>query len=277
MKKKDGFTLVELLVVIGIIALLISILLPALGKARRTAQTAACLSNLHQLLLATTMYVNENKGILPGWDYSGTYYPNTTDWTESLAREMGLKWVYWAQPGDSFDINGNSVAGAKYPGNNIPAYRCPSGPADLLGDPYWIPRHPTNYVISFFASDPVYNHYWCNYSYSKTTQWKAASFPMFMVGFQISEPLPSSLTSPAWAYYVDPSRTTTVNSSVAFRHGTGNPADPNNNSRATNVVFLDGHAQTLRAADFWNTYPSFENDTMPGATGQMYRAASAYH
>jgi prepilin-type N-terminal cleavage/methylation domain-containing protein/prepilin-type processing-associated H-X9-DG protein len=65
-RSSPGFTLVELLVVIGIIALLISILLPALAKARSTAQRAACLSNQKQIVLAILMYAGDNKGTLPG-------------------------------------------------------------------------------------------------------------------------------------------------------------------------------------------------------------------
>jgi type II secretory pathway pseudopilin PulG len=57
--------LVELLVVIGIIALLIAILLPALQKARDAANRTACLSNMRQLAVAFVMYTNDNKGAFP--------------------------------------------------------------------------------------------------------------------------------------------------------------------------------------------------------------------
>src|SRR5689334_23155426 len=66
-KARQGFTLVELLVVIGIIALLISILMPALNNARTQARTTQCLSNLRQLTAAFQMYVNNNKGKTVGY------------------------------------------------------------------------------------------------------------------------------------------------------------------------------------------------------------------
>jgi len=64
-RRSSAFTLVELLVVIGIIAVLVSILLPALGRARRQARTAQCLSNVRTISLGAMQYWNESKGYSP--------------------------------------------------------------------------------------------------------------------------------------------------------------------------------------------------------------------
>ena len=63
----SGFTLVELLVVIGIIAVLISVLLPVLGKARESAVQIQCLSNIRQFGIADQMYINQYNWHLPSW------------------------------------------------------------------------------------------------------------------------------------------------------------------------------------------------------------------
>ncbi len=100
--RRNAFTLVELLVVIGIIALLISILLPALSKARGSANDLKCKSNLRSIGQALTIYVSQYKGRIPATEMCGQSYTaadisvtgTTIYWFERL---MGEKLM--AMPG----------------------------------------------------------------------------------------------------------------------------------------------------------------------------------
>src|ERR1700681_1419059 len=75
-----AFTLVELLVVIGIIAVLISILLPALNTAREQARRVQCLNNVRQLTMAWLLYANNNKGRLCSSNTQSAFSATPNQW-----------------------------------------------------------------------------------------------------------------------------------------------------------------------------------------------------
>lgn len=92
---RPGFSLVEMLVVIGIIALLMALLFPALVRAQRHAQTVQCADQLRQLGLGLQMYAGANHGWLPAWSDWHTWPPGLSDdtagpaWTVEMIPYLG--------------------------------------------------------------------------------------------------------------------------------------------------------------------------------------------
>lgn len=128
-----GFTLVELLVVIGIIAVLLGILIPTLGRAREQANRAACSSNLRTLAEAFIMYTNENKGWLPATGMGDGRLPHD--------------WFYW----DKTRNNGGSAIGP-YLVSNLRRDALPSDPPAIKEEIFRCPSDDWTFRIR--RSDP---------------------------------------------------------------------------------------------------------------------------
>jgi prepilin-type N-terminal cleavage/methylation domain-containing protein len=146
--RKGGFTLVELLVVIGIIALLISILIPVLGRARDQANRVACLSNIRQIGIAFRMYASENKDWCP--------------WAAPLNRpDLYADWIHWRTGINNQGLASSAIAPYLGGGKGFAkdtslekVFRCP---ADRLQDRPSFTQYPYSYTMNiYFGSNGDY-------------------------------------------------------------------------------------------------------------------------
>ena len=129
---RGGFTLVELMVVLGVVMVLAGLTLTGLAGARKAAQSAVCLSNLRQLAAATADYAAAN----------GAAYP-PAQWSDASDPSLVRGWDYTRRGGAAVG------AGLLWPGRASPAVQqCPAfdGRAQAAGDPYTGYNYNTSYI-----------------------------------------------------------------------------------------------------------------------------------
>lgn len=118
---KSAFTLIELLVVIAIIAILASILLPALSKAKLQAIKTQCLNNEKQQLATLFMYAGENRDYLPDGEYGNWCWDMDAVLSGQLLAEGSTKWT-WYDPGTAPRFGPSDWFGPLPPGSSNPLW-----------------------------------------------------------------------------------------------------------------------------------------------------------
>jgi prepilin-type N-terminal cleavage/methylation domain-containing protein len=142
--RRRGFSLVELLVVFGIVAIMIGILLPALNRAREAARRTSCLNNVRQLVSAALIYAADNRDHLPEAASANTPLES------QLCPRSRLQPAWTVVGPERYVLPSIGGLLAKYlGGNGVRLWQCPSAPEDsfvLTGDdPYWGTRIPDEF------------------------------------------------------------------------------------------------------------------------------------
>ena len=240
-RHRPAFSLVELLVVIGIVAVLLALLLPLLGGMRESARRTACLSNLRQIGMALGAYADDSRGFLP---YSGTYAEvHPEDW-------------FWWQPSRLRDCGRYGIGPYLQLAAPEPAVmRCPSDDTASRPVTYTPEKYHFSYVMNWLIASggPDRGPYGTNLDVpgeatNKLTRVRGASTKV--LAYEEEAQTIDDATGVTW---VPPGVDAGLNL-LAVRHdGSRAAARPQQQRRRLpvpagrgNVVFCDGHGEFVR-------------------------------
>jgi prepilin-type N-terminal cleavage/methylation domain-containing protein/prepilin-type processing-associated H-X9-DG protein len=240
---KRGFTLIELLVVIAIIAILAGMLLPALAKAKIKAQRANCIVNLKQLVLAWSMYADENNGLLPSSAISRPEAWVLGNMTNSQSTNLDL-----IAQGKLFKL-----------ASSHKSYRCPADRSSFNGTPK-VRSYSMNSWMN--QKEPI------GPGFSNGTN---SLYRMYLRSSDIRLPSPSQLI-----VLMDENEDTINDGSFTILPGANgfflDDLPPNRRHGSTYVLaFADGHAEAWQLLDRATISWSPSMPTYPNATANRDR------
>ncbi|MGH7243781.1 MAG: type II secretion system protein [Phycisphaerales bacterium] len=274
-KSAAAFTLIELLVVIAIIALLIGVLLPALGAARKAARATVCLNSQRQTAIGMHTYAGDHKEIvIPSYNMSDTTGVNPCDgWAPILDRDgyiaggVQTKSTVFYCP-ETIDVEGmatgqtgtdpflpkgwmdwpNMRTGSK----NSPVLIPDRGFNRIIRVSYWINADNPIGQAKAFTPDTYFTSS-AGYGPSPAPQSAFMTYTRFSAFKR-----PSSLIATADGLYAgrqSDNKVGTLNCRIGYRH-------PGAGGGAANVAFADGHASIVTARDFPRALPASATDTV---------------
>ena len=241
--RRRAFTLVELLVVVGIITVLISILMPAMSNARRQAERVKCAASLAQIGQAVSMYAGEWKGAIPvAYVWPAKDWPRGYHWSDHLA-------AYLQQP-----IGQDETAAAR---DRSVFWGCPAwnGRTDPFPNEHWGRSWKIGYGYNALPIAPQRPQY--DQRYTMLIKKEAGGFGRYFKASQVTHASERGMIGDAFEIYIVVYYPWSPSTPIERQQYSS--ISPNRHGRwgsivGVNVLYFDGHVQAVSAREAYYAF-----------------------